>query len=417
MATAAIPVSTRGSVDGRATTASARFLLYSHDGIGLGHVRRNLTLAGALAAARPDASALIVTGTEDLGAFTVPPGVDVLRLPGLRKVDNTSYAARRLAVWPGEVHDLRAGVLATAVECFRPDVVLADKHPAGAGGELVPALERLTAAGGRAALGLRDVLDAPGPVGDEWRSTGAAQHLAAFHHAILVYGQAGLLDPLDGCPVSGEARARAQYCGYVVADGAAPPPAARQRSRPRVLATVGGGEDGASVLRAFLGASAGAGWDALAVTGPQLAMADRAELERLAARVGARLAPSVRDLTRHLPAVDAAVCMGGYNTLAEMLSAGVPAVCVPRVVPRQEQAIRARAFAARGLLRVVEPAELEPGRLRAEVDAALATDREALRTRVLQVVRFDGASRAAAALLALADEAITERGRRGEGRR
>ena len=120
------------------------------------------------------------------------------------------------------------------------------------------------------------------------------------------------------------------------------------------------------MLRAFVFAAADAGWDALAVTGPDLPAVHRGELERLAAGVGVRVAASVRDLSRRLPAFDAAVCMGGYNTLAETLAAGVPEVCVPRVTPREEQAIRARAFAARGLLRVVEPAELEVGRLRAD---------------------------------------------------
>ena len=50
-------------------------------------------------------------------------------------------------------------------------------------------------------------------------------------------------------------------------------------------------------------------------------------------------------LTRWLDRVDALVCMGGYNTMAEAVSRGTPTVCVPRTRPRVEQLIRARAFA------------------------------------------------------------------------
>ena len=64
--------------------------------------------------------------------------------------------------------------------------------------------------------------------------------------------------------------------------------------------------------------------------------------------------------------------MGGYNTLAEAAASSVPAVCVPCVGPGRDQLVRARAFAERGLVRLVEPDLLEPELLRAEVDAALA---------------------------------------------
>ena len=39
----------------------------------------------------------------------------------------------------------------------------------------------------------------------------------------------------------------------------------------------------------------------------------------------------------------AVVAMGGYNTYCEILSFDKPALIVPRVAPREEQLIRARA--------------------------------------------------------------------------
>ena len=91
--------------------------------------------------------------------------------------------------------------------------------------------------------------------------------------------------------------------------------------------------------------------------------------------------------------------MGGYNTLAEALVRGTPTVCVPRVEPRTEQLIRARAFARLGLLHVLEPVALSPETLRHEVERAFTDDRAALRRRAHATLGFDGARRAAALAL------------------
>jgi predicted glycosyltransferase len=386
-------------------------MLYSHDGMGLGHIRRNLTLAGALVAARPDAAVLLATGAEALDAFSIPTRVDVLRLPGVRKIDNAHYAARRLAVSLDDLRELRAALLTTAVERFRPHVVLADKHPGGLQGELVPALERLRSLDGRAVLGLRDVLDEPERARRDWRTTDALEHLREFHERILVYGQREVVDPLAGCGLPTGILRRVRYCGYVVSGCRAALPASSPRpwARRLVVATAGGGEDGTPVLRAFLGGARGAGWDALAVAGPHADPAGYAELERLARDAGAHVVASVRGLGDRLAAAHAVVCMGGYNSLVEVLAARLSAVCVPRVVPRAEQLVRARAFAARGLIRVVEPADLDPATLRAEVDAALATDRRGLAERIGAALDFDGASRASAELIEIARAAQVSR--------
>ena len=127
-----------------------------------------------------------------------------------------------------------------------------------------------------------------------------------------------------------------------------------------------------------------------------------AELSRLAAlgaRAGVRVVAFVPELAGWFAAVDAVVSMGGYNSLVEAVSTGVPIVCVPRVQPRVEQLLRARAFAERGLLRLLEPDRLGASALRAAVDAALADGRDPARAGLLD---HGGADRAARELLELA---------------
>ena len=82
-----------------------RFLFYSHDGLGLGHTRRHLAVASALAEQAPEAAILLATGAEEVARFGLPRQVEILKLPGLRKDANEMYSARRLRV---SVQDIRA---------------------------------------------------------------------------------------------------------------------------------------------------------------------------------------------------------------------------------------------------------------------------------------------------------------------
>src|SRR3954471_16683180 len=105
-----------------------RFLFYSHDGLGLGHTRRHLTVAAALAQRAPDAAILLATSAEEPRRFGLPRHVEILKLPGLCKNANEQYSARRLKVSVKQIRALRSALLVTAVKTFQPEVVLVDKH-------------------------------------------------------------------------------------------------------------------------------------------------------------------------------------------------------------------------------------------------------------------------------------------------
>jgi predicted glycosyltransferase len=397
---------------------ASRFLFYSHDGLGLGHVRRNLSVAGALTELAPEASVLVATSAEEAESFGIPPHVDVLKLPGLRKLGNERYAARRLPVPWRDVRAVRAKLLAAAVDSFRPAVLLVDKHPLGAGGELVPALEAARATGARAVLGLRDVLDEPAAVAAEWGGHGLFERIVEYYDRVLVYGQSDVLDPVREYGFPEAVAAITLFCGYVVSPTRGPsgngsgettvPSGAR--ARPRVLATAGGGEDGFALLANFVQAATDRRWQATVVSGPQCRLEKERRLRGLAGEAGAEFQRFVPGLSAAFGSLDALVCMGGYNTLLEAAASGVPMVCVPRVRPRSEQLLRAQAFARLGLLRLLEPQRLDPTVLRVEVESALRMRAE-LTGRAGRLLDLGGARRAARHLLALAagERALPER--------
>jgi predicted glycosyltransferase len=259
-------------------------------------------------------------------------------------------------------------------------------------------------------LGLRDILDDPATVAEEWSASGVIEEMERFVDRVLIYGDPRVHDLVEEYGLPASLAALSRYCGYVVnpepahaqAVDSLPEFATRLGRRPTVLATAGGGEDGWSLLGAFVRAARDADWDAVVVCGPQLSAARRHQLRARSLESGVEFHVNEPDVSSWFSHVDALVCMGGYNTLCEATSRGTPTLCVPRVRPRREQLIRARAFARLGLLRVAEPDVLTPDLLRRDVAGLLGASRRRLAERAHAALGFDGAAAAAAELLALA---------------
>lgn len=346
----------------------ARIALYSHDTLGFGHWRRNLLLARALRRLDPAPQVLLVAGMREAGAFDLPEGVDTLTLPAYGKTASGTYHARNLGLTLPELARLRAGTVRAALEAYDPDLLIVDNVPRGAQGELDPALAALRARGrARIVLGLRDVIDSPDEVRDQWLRQRNHPALRRWFDEVWIYGDPRLYDLLAECGFGGDFAAMARFTGYLdqrerLAPDAAPPGAAT----PYVLCTVGGGLDGARICAAFAAAHLPAGHRGILIAGSQMPLPERAMLH---AAVAARPDMEMHDfLPEPLPLIAGAarvVAMGGYNTVSEVLSFGVPALIVPRTAPRREQILRAERLAALGLVGMIHPDRLTPGTLSA----------------------------------------------------
>jgi predicted glycosyltransferase len=353
-----------------------RILLYSHDTFGLGHLRRSRTIAAALAEADPRISALILTGSPVAGRFTFPQRVDHIRLPGVTKLQDGGYSSSSLGLDIDETTDLRAGLIETAAARFDPDLLIVDKEPTGFRSELMPALALLRARGkAKLVLGLRDVLDAPGPLAEEWERKGATEAVSLYDE-IWVYGLRHIYDPTQGLRLPPQVQARMHWTGYLrrEVEGVSETP-----ERPYILVTPGGGGDGEAmidiVLRAYE-ADRTLAPTAYIVYGPFLAGDTRQRFEERVAALDGRVRSVGFDSRMESVMANAAgvVAMGGYNTFCEILSFDRPAVIVPRELPRLEQTIRASRAQELGLVRMLdgERAERDPGAMAAAI-RALAT--------------------------------------------
>jgi predicted glycosyltransferase len=284
-----------------------------------------------------------------------------------------TWEPRDLALPRQTVTDLRSELLERAVRTFSPDLLIADFMPAGPYGELLPALEQLERSGGRAVAGFRDIIDEPSFVRDLWEETGVYETLREHYAAICVYGDPRVMDFADDYGLH-DAADRLRYCGYLGrAQPAAPDPPVLER--PFVIASCGGGADGATLLDAFIRSAAGIrsriGGTWLAVSGPLMPPATHARLSRLAALHDVQLRRAVPGLRSYTAVADCVVAMPGYNTVCDVLSYRRNAVFVPRLGPSHEQRLRADRLRNWDLAQiVVEPsAEL----LRVSIERALAS--------------------------------------------
>lgn len=332
-----------------------RVALYSHDSIGLGHVRRNLRLAAALSDL--DADVLILTGCAESALLDLPARTDIVTVPSLTK-DADGYGARHLRMELDELTGLRSRILATTLTAYQPDLLVVDRHARGFLGELEPALVALEDGGTtRCVLGLRDVLDGPEQVAAEWHDTATPAALTRWYDEVWVYGDPSIHDPLARAGMVAPVPTAA--LGYL-----APLPTTSPADADTVVCMMGGGSDGFDLAAGILAAPLPPGLRLHVVTGPQMAAREQTALMAAAERHGrAVVETSTRDSDDLLASAAAVVVMGGYNTTCEVLATDVPALVVPRDQPRIEQVLRARTLAAAGHLDVLEATDLSPAAL------------------------------------------------------
>jgi len=347
-----------------------RIAIYSQDGFGLGHLRRNSVIGQHLLDAMPRSKVLLFADSPVAPFFQLPPGMDHIKLPSIKKVRAGKWQPTHLRIQIKHLQRMRAELLSNALQNYRPDLVLVDHMPHGSQGELLPALKKLkqTIRGCSLVLGLRDILDAQEVILRVWQAEGAYEALREYYDSILIYGSREIFDTAATYCISPPAYG-IHYCGYVAKDSSAE--AASPRFRPSaqkfVFVSAGGGADGAFLMRNYLRAVRLLGQRANFFTLMALGANSPPRLtEKLIAKAQAlpiEIVSYVGDSLSVIAAADLVVCMGGYNTLSEVLHLGKKALVIPRSGPSAEQRMRCELFSKLGLIDVLNPEDLTPQNL------------------------------------------------------
>lgn len=357
-----------------------RILMYSHDTIGLGHMRRNANIASEILRLRPDASVLMVVGCPTGLIFDLPNGVDFVKLPSLVKHARNEWRPDRLSISAERTRDLRERLIRSAIGAFEPHLIMVDHMPGGVWNELSGILSELRRQPQRpyVVLGLRDILDSPEATRQAWRTSGAERAIADLYDEILVYGDPRYFDTVGAYGLDVLASGRVSYAGYVTTlvdplEAATARVRLAPADRPLALISGGGGRDAFPMIAAAIAGLAGTPEHrrpaAIVVAGPLMPPDLRAYLRIQAGLLGADYFDHMENFPACLAACDFMLSMAGYNSMIEAAAAGVPSLVVPRRGPSAEQMTRARVFAEHGLSDMLLPDAATPAALGAHLAA------------------------------------------------
>ncbi len=370
-------------------------LLYAHDGRGLGHVSRSVAVGLAVRRLHPGLRTLLVSGARGCAELIGPAPLDWVKLPAYatqvvdgrsRGIDGPSgFADAALGA-------LRAELIERLIATLRPRLVLADHAPQGKHRELLGALERNQ---GEWLLGVRAVLgDVP-----QLRSAIARSAFSAHYAGALWYGDGAVLGAEEPGRLQELLGLRPSEVGYV--------------SRLAELEAGGWLSRGAPLAGTVAVPWAGDGVERLAVAmagalrslgpglGPWRVFVDGGDggaldtvREAFAALDHCRVEPAGAGYAEALLASRVAVVFGGYNSLTDVLHAGIPALVLLRGMADREQERHVERLVAGGGAPFAALAEEEasPGALAAALESLLG------RQPAAATVRLDGAERAAHAI-------------------
>lgn len=404
----------------RAGSTRPPVLFHCQHLLGIGHAQRAARLAGALVAAGE--RVLFVQGGPPVPGLDVG-GADVVPLPALVAADD---AASRLAGPGGGPPDAaylaeRRARLLGLLAGHDPAIVLLELFPFGRHAlafELGPLLLALAddrrdrgAAAPRVVVSVRDIVVSK--TNQPWYELSVLGVVERFVDRVLVHGSPDLVPLGRTFGLADRLGDRLVHTGYVAADATTLRAAGPEGE---VVVSGGGGRVAGPLFQAALAArplaptAAARPWRL--VTGPYLPADAAARLEaaaRAAGALGDRPAVTVErfrddfpELLRHAAL---SVSQAGYNTVLDVVRSGVRAVVVPYEGSGDEQPLRARLLAERGVLVVVPAAALSPARLAAAIESALTRPGFPAPSRL----DLDGASRSAGILTALVDEVVAAR--------
>jgi predicted glycosyltransferase len=333
-------------------------LMYSHDTYGLGHIRRTMAIAEQLSKA--NTNILILTGSPIAGRLTFPKYVDHVRIPGMIKKANDEYFPLTIRIDPLQAMDIRQSIIMATVKTFLPDLFIVDKEPQGLKKEVLPALEwiKQNLKETKTILGLRDIMDDADTVRSDWHKKNIYATIKDLYSEVWVYGQKNIYNPIQEYAIPESIEQKVYFTGYiprkVPQEGVAEALRLQlnvMKNENLVTVTTGGGGDGFHVLDLYLKMlermkeqSILPPFQTVLVTGPFLSRNDKARVLERSNALGIQAHDFFSDMETLIAASDIVVCMGGYNTLCEVISSKTMSLVIPRETPRKEQYIRAQAF-------------------------------------------------------------------------
>ncbi len=363
-------------------------MIYVQHLLGIGHLRRALVLAAAIADAGLQAD--LVTGGMPVFSPS-PPGVKLHQLPPVRSLDGSFDKLVDESDKPiDEMWKMRRRdrLLALFI-ALSPHAIITETFPFGRRMmrfELLPLLEAASrrAATPLLATSIRDILQ---PKSKPGRNAEICALVNKYYDKILVHGDERVATLGSTFPLAGEVADKTCYTGYITEAGRTE--TGTDNGDGEVLVSAGGGAAGLPLLKTALAARSmstlnQSTWRLL--VGGNIGRYSFEQL-RESASAGIVVERNRTDFAALLKRCTVSISQAGYNTAIDVLKSGARAVMVPFAKEGEiEQTLRARLLRQRDRIVAVDEENLTPEAL------AVAVDRAAKMPKQKTDFKLDGAS-------------------------
>jgi predicted glycosyltransferase len=368
-----------------------KVLFYCQHVLGIGHLVRSAEIARALS--RED-EVTFVSGGAPVDGFPFPSGVKLIQLPALQTGDEFGELEDcGSGKTVEEIQAMRRRLLLRLFDEVRPDALLIELFPFGRkqfAFELIPLLlyAQSQSQGTLVACSLRDILvEQPDAAKAAKYVERVCRIVNSFFDLILIHGDPAFQKLDETFHSVGELRCEIRYTGLVQQE--APVPAAgamRQDQVPIIVVSIGSGRyrHGQLLLESVIRAAAllenRLPHRFRVFAGPFIPQEVYAALEQLARQArNVEIEKYSPHFFEHLKRADLSISMGGYNTIMNILAAGVRSLVYPYTPDNdQEQQIRATKLAGLGRVELLHPAMLPAEALGPKITRMLVTKPSAL---------------------------------------
>lgn len=351
-----------------------RLMFYCQHILGMGHLVRSMEIVRGLT---KDFQICFINGGEIIKEFKFPAGVEIINLPAIK----TDSEFEELQVVDDvfsltEAKEIRKNQLLKIFDQFQPDILMIELFPFGRrrfSFELIPLLERAKSnrSSTKVVSSLRDIVV-------------TKQHKQAKHEEkvcnlinqyfdlLLVHGDPEFVPLEETFSRVSDLKCAVHYTGYVVQEPPMHPVLTDEEKelinsdKPLILVSVGGGRFGHELLDCVVKT---APWlekklphNIQVFTGPFMPEDKFNQLQAMARdskniRIG-RYTPY---LLSYMKKAELSISMSGYNTTMNVLTTGVRAMILPFTGNQdREQTIRADKLSNLGVVRLLNPNDLQP---------------------------------------------------------
>ena len=362
-----------------------RVMFYCQHLLGMGHLVRSVEIARALVR---DFSVLFVTGGEIPEGFRFPANVETFELIPLKSSPDFSDLLLCDFSWDlEETKTIRRELLLHAFDEFQPDILITELFPFGRkqfSFELLPLLARAHSRVGKTMIvsSIRDILvNRRDQASYEQR---VCEIVNSLYDLVLVHGDEKYQTLEETFSRVADLECPVAYTGYVVQQSKAATTergtvSAEHSQKPTIVVSNGSGKCPSghlllqSVLRAAPLLQKRIPHQLQVFAGPLIPDDIYENLQDMAApSSNVTLARYTSDLPGALRRAQLSISMAGYNTVMDILTAGVRALVYPVTGNGdEEQSMRAGKLAAMGVLDVLETDQFEAARLAQKIEDAL----------------------------------------------